>query len=556
MKYMITIFYCTVFLFCSSEIYAQSQKVKVPDEKVTIFTDRNLYISGEKINFSAILYSDKTPYNEQSKVLYVDLIAADQQKILQKKYLLENDRVDGQISLPEKTITGEYYLRGYTKFMRNFSHAFFAYVLLKIVNPEKDEIVKEIKKIPIEIDSAQLLPVKKSKAILMFSNKQTYHKRDTISVLIRPEMEIQDYTFSLSVVPKFSQSGMNFISPTNHIPPYKPFPKESTGFSVSGKMIQSTTQRPFPFNNIYLSIKENKNLLPAYTDTSGRFNFTLDFLFGEKEIFISSDLINQKKSVKYLIDNDFAKVPKDLSFPKFTLNTQEKELLLKMARNRQISRLYYPHETPKKSDTISNSLAFYGRNFGLINFDDYILLHTLAEYFTEIDLPVKLMKIKNGREFRIRGTQSELFIYKPLLLLDWVEVQDAKRILSISPRKISHIEVIDSAYLRGNFIFGGIINFITQKSDFGGSVLPSSTVRLKYDFLSSEKSQPNKNAISSTMPDSKNTMFWKSGFKVSVQAKNQFKIIAGDLTGQYLILLRGVNKQGRILQASSNFEIK
>ena len=90
-------------------------------EKVYIETDRPDYLSGDTIWFSAFvlgnLHMDST---KLSKILYVDLINADNKPEKHLKLLISHGRSYGDFILDKDTKDGVYRLRAYTQYMRNF----------------------------------------------------------------------------------------------------------------------------------------------------------------------------------------------------------------------------------------------------------------------------------------------------------------------------------------------------------------------------------------------------------------------------------------------------
>lgn len=94
-------------------------------ENVYIETDRNNYLAGDTIWFSAFimdnLLMDSTSL---SKILYVDLINPDNKLEKHLKLLISNGRAKGDFGLNKDAENGLYRLRAYTQYMRNFQSEF------------------------------------------------------------------------------------------------------------------------------------------------------------------------------------------------------------------------------------------------------------------------------------------------------------------------------------------------------------------------------------------------------------------------------------------------
>jgi hypothetical protein len=98
-----------------------------------------MYISGEKILFSARMSGDDRD-EIMSRILYCEIITPAGNKIAGGKYLILNSASSGDLTIPQDVVSGNYYIRSYTKFMRNEGPTAYNYTLIKIVNPNRSEI--------------------------------------------------------------------------------------------------------------------------------------------------------------------------------------------------------------------------------------------------------------------------------------------------------------------------------------------------------------------------------------------------------------------------------
>jgi hypothetical protein len=120
-------FYSENRLSPANEIIGIDSLVKVMNnniialENVYVETDRCDYLSGDTIWFSAFaldnLHMDSTSL---SKILYTDLINADNKLEKHLKLIIRNGRAKGDFALNKDIKNGIYRLRAYTQYMRNF----------------------------------------------------------------------------------------------------------------------------------------------------------------------------------------------------------------------------------------------------------------------------------------------------------------------------------------------------------------------------------------------------------------------------------------------------
>ncbi len=119
-----------------------------PAEKIFVHTDKSLYIAGEIIWFKA--YTTDATLNKPlniSKVTYVEILDTAGKAIMQAKIGMQKGSGNGSAYLPLTINSGNYVLRAYTNWMKNFSPAFFFEKPLTIINTQKiSPAVQGIKK--------------------------------------------------------------------------------------------------------------------------------------------------------------------------------------------------------------------------------------------------------------------------------------------------------------------------------------------------------------------------------------------------------------------------
>jgi hypothetical protein len=105
-------------------------------EKIYMHTDRAFYLTGEILWFKLYTVDAglNTPVNI-SKVAYVDVLDITNNSVLQAKIALQNGTGSGSLYIPVTLANGNYKLRAYTNWMKNFSPDLYFEKTLTIVNP-------------------------------------------------------------------------------------------------------------------------------------------------------------------------------------------------------------------------------------------------------------------------------------------------------------------------------------------------------------------------------------------------------------------------------------
>ncbi|PVY36583.1 hypothetical protein [Pontibacter virosus] len=104
-------------------------------EKLYLHIDRPVYACGDEMWFK-VYNVDGSLHRplDMSKVVYVELLDADQKPALQAKVAMKEGTGDGYFQLPTTFQTGNYTVRAYTSWMKNFDPAFYFRQQVTIIN--------------------------------------------------------------------------------------------------------------------------------------------------------------------------------------------------------------------------------------------------------------------------------------------------------------------------------------------------------------------------------------------------------------------------------------
>jgi len=113
-------------------------------EKIYVMTDRNIYFTGENIWFKIIC--TESIYNvpaDLSKIAYLELLTRDNNPVSKHITELKKGIGSGCITLPDGLAPGNYQLRAYTNWMKNFGYDCFFEKDLIIINPDEEIIFRK-----------------------------------------------------------------------------------------------------------------------------------------------------------------------------------------------------------------------------------------------------------------------------------------------------------------------------------------------------------------------------------------------------------------------------
>ncbi len=105
-------------------------------ESLFLQTDRDIYISGEKVWFKVYKLNagDGTPDN-YSRVVYLELLNRSGYPVNQIRIAIKKASAASGFRLSDTLSTGKYLLRAYTNWMKNFSQSEFAFKTISVFNP-------------------------------------------------------------------------------------------------------------------------------------------------------------------------------------------------------------------------------------------------------------------------------------------------------------------------------------------------------------------------------------------------------------------------------------
>ena len=553
-------FILCLLLFAGLVSEGQGNEPAAATENVVLFTDRTLYIAGEQILFSAFLKSENDADTaDVSRILYCELITPDGNQLCGNKYPLKGSSSSGYIDIPDNIITGIYYLRAYTRYMRNYGPGSYHYTRLKIVNPES----KDVRTVTKNNNFPQIVTVEEGNNMAADStgvsaDKAVYTPGDTVRLTIDATLSGKSSykLLSVAVVPEFSVPAHNEASDSSRR--YKNsglYYRETRGPSVTGRLIDKNSGKALPAARINLSLfGKGRDFMASVTDSSGRFFFSLPGYTGARDIFLSADNIHGADP-EILADNDFCTIPIHIPAGTFVLTPMERQAALKMAINVQLGSYFKSAQIPDSMKEPDDDPPFYGKPNVSLDIDKYIRLPALEDYFNELPTLVSVRNIKGEKVLKVLGDQAGMSVFNPLILVDLVAVNDPALILKIPPSEVSRIEVVNLLYLKGDQVYGGIINIISRKGDFAGTDLPSSGIFLNYRLLAENNDYPQIHQQQPHKPDTRNTLFWNPHLLMNNNHKVTETFTLSGTPGNYLIVVKALTSTGEVKEYVSRFEV-
>ncbi len=552
---------CLISLCCQewSQQAGLERPVDISIANLRILTDRSNYIAGEDINFRVFnLGPESLQELNWSNVFYLELISPWGFSHAHAKIPIDSKGASGTLQVPGDLPSGTYYLKGYTRWMRNYGPITYTYLSVEIVNPYIRTVL------PVDTASNFNVPLikhkigRKSTDLIQVHLKGGYATRSTVRLNLNADQNDLPIDCSITVIRKGvlekqwesgPASGAITRNGIEQIP-------ETRGVSLSGKVEYAGSGLQAPYAVVYISLMGyEREFYCNYADSAGRFYFAFPDKYGERDLFISASYPDPT-GLELFIDQDFC--TESISLPSYPLDIDQAsiEMMSAMSENAQIMDQYYSGQT-RSNDTGSFPREFfYGHPSSIIRFDDFIRLPTMEEYFSEVTPQVSLRRVNRKMKFRVFGDHPDLEIYAPLVMIDGVAFIDVESVLAISPRNVDRIEIVDAPYIRGNVTFGGIINIISRNDDLGLIDLPDSGLLLNYQMYDQNlQNDQIYEPADKRLPDVRNTLYWNPHLELTTDEKRMISFQTSDLKGEYQVFIRGYDSLGEYFEKAIPFRV-
>ncbi len=512
-------------------------------EQFALFTDRSIYATGENIAFAAFQLTDNLPQVLLSKVLYVELISPHADQLSAGKYTLSKQGAQGKLEIPEDLNSGIYYLRAYTKYMRNIGPEAYAYALIKVINPEK--AVNNFL-----MDSVNFLSLSKVQNDRLSINmpKDTIFLEKNVVVNL-PSISQEDLLNAcVSIVPANGFADNYYVAEHKRHVKQIEYQPETQGLSISGLLKNNENDSVIAGARIKLSIiGDGRDFLATETNEEGRFLLALPGYSGRRDLFVCTEN-SLENATNLLIDNDYCRIPIQLPDTIFTLNEAEKAVALHLINNQRISLNFYENTLIKDTFPAAFNKVFYGTPSEIVRLSNYVELPNLEEYFNELPTLAKVRKKQGKKYFKVLSNNAEIPVFEPLVMVDQVAIDNTEAVLAVSPKQIERIEIINAPYIKGAYTYGGIIHLISNEGYFADINLPKNGLFLDYQFFNLKKAQLKNKEVSHENPEAANTNYWNPMVTAS-DLKKGVSYTTPALVGNYALVVRGTTTEGKVFSA-------
>lgn len=534
-------------------------------EHINLVTDRNMYAVGEPVYFKAF-YTKTEDLQESgwSKVLYLELINPSGDVEVQQKLPLNDDGAFGSIHLSKQLLTGNYYLRAYTKWMTNFGPNAYSYAKIVVINPFDSKVYISA----LENQSETFVTERRSdqatsELLAVQTNKHRYQQREKVILSLKAgDDRLTGILYAITVVKTNTLDSAYMAGNIRAQGHCKPLPlasiknlPEKRGLSLSGIMMYENGSKAETGKTVNLTILgEKPYFAQTYTSESGRFYFTIPEQTDAINLFLCPAEY-EGSNVNFKVNNGFANHHYPINPETFKLSDAQLEQARELMVNAQVMSSYPKTGVLNNIDSSHSgekTVFFYGTPEERLFLKDYIALPDLGEVFHELVQNVMLLNKDNTPSLKVVNENS-WSSDMPLVLIDHVPVYDINTILSIPSDKIESIDVVNTNYIKGGILYRGIIAIYSKKNDIAGAELPKGGAFFSYSGFNENDRTVIRGQTQNQkfMADLRNTLYWHPGFNLNGRESSEIEFFTSDNRGKYTVLVRRLSKNGKELELST-----
>jgi len=512
----------------------------------SLFTDRDLYISGENI-----LVKVFAPTDEQSGIVNIDLINTRGKIIAGISKKIIDHQADGFIDLPDSISSGCYLICTSTK-----SNPDLTVKELYICNqfsglPESD--------IGLRSAETNLFIEKSANSVQIDGLNEAYKTREKANFTFHlPSEFIAQISGNLFVsvagfVPGFS-SGTFF----RRMNPMKSRIVEKEGVILEGSIKDVKTGKPFKNGIVFLSIPDS---IPRFnyciTGEDGNFNFQLDNYYGKIPVVVQGFDREEKRLLKIVLNRRDSLKSALPAFKTWTISPEfrrsakdnsDAEIFCKVFNYQELTIAPIPLY---KTD----GYPFYGAPSEVIDPQLFVDLPNFTEIARELLQGIKFRAYNRIPSLHVFN--PAIFNYfpdQPLVLIDGIPVRDLRVIKDMGSKEIDRIEICHNKRFYGNLNFSGVVAIYTLKPDYARIAESDDLIKLNINTIQPDVTLNGPFRQRLNEMDLRKVLLWMPSLKPGQTIRLDFE--TSDIRGFYRLNLHGKTKDGSDFYKEQIFEVK
>ena len=539
-------------------------------EKTYISTDREIYVSGDKIWCSAFCVDAANGLRPSSlsAIAYVEIVSEDG-TLESGKIALSEGRGAGTIEIPATAPTGNYRIVAYTAYTKNtpgFNPQEHISKTISIFNTSTKERVKNGVKIlsDSEYDAlrtpAGTQPAAGALSIACHRNAEGYLE----VVLTNNSAAPADLSLSLSnrdgIIPPDNtsigafmgaaasaaqaaagaESAAAAIAEAAELPEYE-------GEIIRGRIAGATTDEieGLKGRSAFISVPtEKSDLYSSVVDNDGMIKFVTNNIYGTKEMVCEIENNDLARCHIELISPFVS--PKLKGIPALRMAPSIKEDLQRRGLSVQLCRSF-------SADTLASLMPIRENplipSYDAIEYklDDYKRFPVMRELFIEFINEIKVRRVDGKEQLKVKTHLEErvsLFDKNnSLIMVDGIPVFDHSQVIEYDPLLVESVVVYPYKYYTGWRSFCGMANFVTYKKNLPGIKFNDGVRVVQFKGCSYPMAFTCQE-IGEDFPDYRELLYWHPQIKLPAGESSSIKVKIPANVKEIRICAEGMTENG------------
>jgi len=511
----------------------------------SLFTDRNLYTSGETLLFKIF-----GPENESSGIIHIDLINASGKKIVEINKKTTDHQADGFIYLPDSLSSGYYLLCTST---RNNPTLTFnqIYICNRFTGiPEAGTAIRSSETMIVAENQVNDLEIK--------GIDKTSQTRSKVQATIHlPGKLLSQIKGNLWVSIAETISGYNSESFLKSIKPKEDQIVEKDGVILEGFVKDFKTGEPFKNGIVFLSIPDSIPRFNFYrTGSDGYFYFQFDNYYGKIPVVIQGLDPERKRLVKIVLNHQES-VPAGISsFENWTVPPELRKIAAQNIDALTFRKIFNQQEITIQpgSRPKAEAYPFYGVPTSVIDPHPFIDLPDFTEISRELLPGVKFRAYNRIPSLQVLNSAMHAYFEDPpLLLIDGIPIHDLNIVKPLGSKDIDRVEICLGERFYGDLAFPGVVAIYTSKSNFSRIVESDDLIKFNLDVIQPAAQLNIPSEKLQNEPDLRKVLLWKPSLKPEETIRLNFE--TSDIRGSFKLLVRGTTSDGSVFYKEQIFEV-
>jgi hypothetical protein len=510
-------------------------------------TDRDVYVSGETL-LTKVFISGETV----SKIVHIDLINRQGQRITGASMEINGGQADGFIHLPDSLSTGTYILRAYQK-----NPASGLKTLRELWIANRFDGLKETTGIS-RLALKEKIQDNPTKLIRLNGLKENYQTNEPISASVNIDGQLQK-NIDGELLVGMAQTYPSFESQSFV---WKSEPAagdfiEDKGVILSGTVTDRNTKKPVAGVTVYLTVPDSIPGFQYYkTRGDGRFYFLLDKYYGPVQAFVQCFRINPAQPLKITLEDHLATTSGLPPFEEQPLSEEFKENINTAIDVITIRKIFNQDDDVVQGKPVrkQDSYPYYGMPTSTVDPQLFIDLPNFNEISKELLHGVKFRNYNNEPSLQVMyPAMRRYFEGMPLLLIDGIPVRDLNLVKDMGSNDIDRIDICESERFYGDLRFEGVVAIHTFSKDFSRIPESEQTIRLNLETIQVKVNLAQPTESAPNIPDLRQVFYWNPSVDPMQPLTINTKTSA--VKGHFKLIVRGKLKDGSFIFAEKPFDV-